>query len=75
MTGERLGPNGSTNAHGDAAPSSARLDLAHDAEARESFPPSFPFERAEQAVEGLSRFAGPAALMLALGSLAWWAFF
>lgn len=34
--------------------------------------PEFPAERAERGIELVSRFAGPAVFVLALGGIAWW---
>lgn len=75
MMGERSSPESSTNMHGGggAAPNSARLDRKHNVRAHESSVPPFPINRAERAVEGVSRFLGPAAFMLALFALCWWA--
>lgn len=73
--GERASPEGSANMHGGAAPGSARLDREQDVRTHEPSLPPFPITRAERAVEGFSRFLGPAAFMLALFALCWWAFF
>jgi hypothetical protein len=77
MMGERASPESSTNMHGGvgAAPGSARLDREHDVRTHEPSVPPFPINRAERAVEGFSRFLGPAAFLLALFALCWWAFF
>ncbi|MBB5709928.1 hypothetical protein FHT02_001150 [Sphingomonas xinjiangensis] len=74
MMGEPARLQGSTNVHAGVSPASSPSDQGPDVNRRARLLLLFPADRAEGAVQAISRI-GPAAFMLVLGTVGSWAFF
>ncbi|NIJ19238.1 hypothetical protein FHS95_000907 [Sphingomonas naasensis] len=66
------GPWTSSGAHVSAPPHEVGRSENVEPARPEGRLPAFPAERAERGIQLVSRLAGPAVFVLALGGIAWW---